>query len=280
MNENKLKELYNSEIESSSPDMDALWSRIEEKLPEKQPTESKPVRKPFITLTKALAGIAACAVIAIAIPAVMDTKKSESNTAGINFNYSDAACADEEYIEENGAFAEEDKAAAAADNADITDAPAEEAVSAVSEEMAYFVEDDILVQTECFVDGVVSNVYAESGCVYYELEAKEYYGVEEESSIIIESRSDILMEQGGEYIIPLKVIDGSYRTVCETVPQIKVTDDGGLIYYNGWKTLDNESSENIPYPQGSVDDFFYDRMMFTDSKDISTLIEKWSSLKS
>ena len=279
MNENKLKELYNSEIESSSPDMDALWSRIEEKLPEKQLTESKPVRKPFITLTKALAGIAACAVIAIAIPAVMDTKKSESNTASMDINYSDAACADEEYIEENGAFAEEDKAAAAADNADITDAPAEEAVSAESEEMAYFVEEDILVQTECFVDGVVSNVYAESGCVYYELKAKEYYGVEEESSIIIESRSDILMEQGGEYIIPLKVIDGSYRTVCETVPQIKVTDEGGLIYYNGWKTLDNESSENIPYPQGSVDDFFYDRMMFTDSKDISALIEKWSSLK-
>lgn len=279
MNENKLKELYNSEIESSSPDMDALWSRIEEKLPEKQLTESKPVRKPFITLTKALAGIAACAVIAIAIPAVMDTKKSESNTASMDINYSDAACADEEYVEENGAFAEEDKAAAAADNADITDAPAEEAVSAESEEMAYFVEEDILVQTECFVDGVVSNVYAESGCVYYELEAKEYYGVEEESSIIIESCSDILMEQGGEYIIPLKVIDGSYRTVCETVPQIKVTDEGGLIYYNGWKTLDNESSENIPYPQGSVDDFFYDRMMFTDSKDISALIEKWSSLK-
>lgn len=280
MNENKLKELYNSEIEGSSPDMDALWSRIEEKLPEKQPTESKPVRKPFITLTKALAGIAACAVIAIAIPAVMDTKKSESNTASMDINYSDAACADEEYLEENGAFAEEDKAAAASDNTDITDAPAEEAVSAGSEEMAYFVEDDILVQTECFVDAVVSNVYAESDCVYYELEAKEYYGVEEESSIIIESRSDILMEQGGEYIIPLKVVGGSYRTVCETVPQIKVTDEGGLIYYNGWKTLDNESSENIPYPQGSVDDFFYDRMMFTDSKDISTLIEKWSSLKS
>ena len=174
MNENKLKELYNSEIESSSPDMDALWSRIEEKLPEKQLTESNPVRKLFITLTKALAGVAACAVIAIAIPAVMDTKKSESNTASMDINYSDAACADEEYIEENGAFAEEDKAAAAADNADITDAPAEEAVSAESEEMAYFVEEDILVQTECFVDGVVSNVYAESGCVYYELEAKEY----------------------------------------------------------------------------------------------------------
>lgn len=280
MNENKLKELYNSEIESSSPDMDALWSRIEEKLPEKQPTESKPVRKPFITLTKALAGIAACVAVAIAIPAVMDTKKSESNTASMDINYSDAACADEEYIKENGAFAEQDKSAEASDNADITASPAEETVSAGSEEMAYFVEDDILVQTECFVDAVVSNVYAESGCVYYELEAKEYYGVEEESSIIIESRSDILMEQGGEYIIPLKVIDGSYRTVCETVPQIKVTDEGGLIYYNGWRTLESESSENIPYPQGSVDDFFYDRMMFTDSKDISALIEKWSSLKS
>ena len=87
------------------------------------------------------------------------------------------------------------------------------------------------------------------------------------------------MLENREYLIPVRTVDGELETVFDGVPQIEFTEDGGMIYYNGWRSLDGEDSVSLIYPKNGVDDFFYDRMKFSYKKDVSELIEKWNSIR-
>lgn len=285
MNEDKLKKLYTDEMNASAPDMDALWQRIEEGITDKKQDAQPQSRRAFITLKKVLACAAACIVMAVAVPSAINlvsTKSAESMADKM------AIAADESPMHMENAGAADD-AEQPKDNGgilryeqlDIVRGGGNYPVSGEPFGGEYFVEEDVLLDTEQIIDGVVNHVYADpdSGCVYYELSAVNVYGGEAEDTITVASRSRHTMKQGAEYIVPVKSVDGELRTVNDSVPQIEVTNDGGIVYYNGWSALDNDTSESILYPQGKVDDFFYDRMKFSYTKDLSAMIEKWESLR-
>ena len=300
MTEHQLNELYNEEMSASAPDMEALWEKIDGRLTEKETVSVQPKKKPAINLWRTGAFMAACAALFFVIPNIIRHDNSYSASEGIALNSNTPAVFED----------------AAADNAcnDTADAPAvfEESIAEVEVTFTetssllsysslpfpdsymknvefsgepnggeYFVEEDILVETECFIDAIVDNVYAspDGDCVYYELTAKSSYGEDDVGTYVtIASRSQYEMYIGREYLIPVKVTDIGLQTVFDGVPQIEVTADNGLVYYNGWETLNTESSQSILYPQNKVDDFFYDRMMFSSSSDIAPLIEKWKTI--
>jgi hypothetical protein len=105
------------------------------------------------------------------------------------------------------------------------------------------------------------------------------YGEDTAENITVASRSKYRMLENREYLIPVKSVDGEFETVYDGVPQMEFTSDGGLVYYNGWRSLDSENSSDLIYPQSGVDDYFYDRMKFSYSGDISALIEKWTIIQ-
>lgn len=295
MKDSRIKELYKNEIVGSAPDKEALWSRIESGLEERSgdiaETErsSAAEKRRFITLKKCLAFAAVCAVMAIVVPAaVKNTDISKADTANIAAGNSYFA---DEYAEAA------DEAAEDLDSAEETVSVTESildyndlrfpnsvnsGISCSGEPNGgeYFSEEDILVQTEGFIDAVVSNVYAGGDCIYYELSSVSVYGdIEENGTITVASRSEHPMLENREYLIPVRSVDGELLTVFDGVPQIEFTEDGGMVYYNGWKSLDGEDSVSLIYPKNGVDDFFYDRMKFSYKNDVSELIEKWNNIR-
>ena len=304
MTEERIKELYTEEMSGSAPDMDAIWAKIDSRLTEKE--APAPKKKSNITLWRTGALIAACVTILIAVPSVLNrddiasTEKSAPNNASNSISveqalttpsfFNDAADAENEAAEEVVEEAIPENTFETSDGPlnynELSFAPSyTKNISCYGTPSGgdYFVEDDILVETECIIDAVVDNVYAspDGECVYYELTPKAVYGSNDlNSKITVASCSEYSLKIGGEYVIPLKTSDDTYQTVFDGVPQIEVTADGGLVYYNGWECLNAPDSQSIIYPQNKVDDFFYDRMMFTFNGDISPLIEKWSRLRS
>lgn len=295
MTDRRIKELYKNEMVDSAPDKEALWSRIESGLEERSGDIAEAERslaaekRRFITLKKCLAFAAVCAVMAIIVPtAVKNTDISKADTANIaaenSYMAEDAAAADEAAEDLDGT---EETVHVADGILDYNDLRFPESVnsgiscSGEPNGGEYFSEEDILVQTEGFIDAVVSNVYAGEDCIYYELSAVGVYGgIEESGTITVASRSKYPMLENREYLIPVRTVDGELLTVFDGVPQIEFTEDGGMVYYNGWRSLDGEDSVSLIYPKNGVDDFFYDRMKFSYKNDVSELIEKWNNTNS
>lgn len=295
MKDSRIKELYKNEMVGSAPDKEALWSRIESGLEERSGDIAEAERslaaekRRFITLKKCLAFAAVCAVMAIVVPAaVKNTDISSDNAAHI--------AAEDSYMAEDAAEAANDDEAACesteetvsitASVLDYNDLSFPESVnsgiscSGEPNGGEYFSEEDILIQTEGFIDAVVSSVYAGGDCIYYELSAVGVYGgIEDSGTITVASRSKYAMLENREYLIPVRTVDGELETVFDGVPQIEFTEDGGMVYYNGWKSLDSEASVSLIYPKNGVDDFFYDRMKFSYKSGVSELIEKWNSIR-
>lgn len=145
---------------------------------------------------------------------------------------------------------------------------------------SYFVEEDILADTDLIVRAEVKRVYksddGESLC--YELDVIQSYPESNETTIIAKSCSPYKMRRGREYLIPLTETEDGWRTVFDSVPQTEFTSDGGAVYYNGWSSLDTGGSEWLIYPQDSEEAHFYDRMMYSENGDISALIRKWETI--
>ncbi len=301
MTDKRLKELYNAEMTESAPDMNALWDKIDSNLtPKETPVKKK---KSHITLIRTGALIAACVTLMVAVPRLMGGDKFASESANASDSYIENTVNTPDRYDD---YADMEAAAEAETTYIATTVIAEENVSGTSGLLNYydldfapsyennlscsgtpygedyFVEEEILVETECIIDAVVDKVYAspDGECIYYELTPKAVYGGNADSdTVTVASCNEYTMLEGREYIIPLKAANDGYSTVFDGVPQIEVTLDGGIVYYNGWECLNSVSSQSIIYPQNKVDDFFYDRMMFSYDGDISPLIEKWDSIR-
>lgn len=284
MNEKQLEKLIKSHIESSAPDKDMLWEKIENKL---TPKENAPEIKlaPKKSPVKIIVSIAACAALLMAAPKVLFTEQLTAD--------------DSPQISENDSYDGMDSAAEAEDAAPYTEAvsvkPTDGLLSyqslsfpTYSETViechgtpygdSYFVEENVLAQAEHIIDGTVTRAFAaENGeGVCYEIEIKASYPETGMDVIIVESRSPYKMRRGRQYLIPVAGTANGWHTAFDNVPQIEFTADGGMVYYNGWSTLDGES---IIYPQRTVDDYFYDRMMFSYTGDYSGLIRKFYDTK-
>lgn len=308
MTEEQLKELYSEEMSASAPDMEALWERIDSRIEEKTAVDEKITyvqsKKTTFNLWRAGAFAAACAALFFVIPNVIKHNENMDASAGIAadnaapsvvyeesadaaednayFENADTPAAEEESVEQVKTETFTTKGILSYENLIFPDSYLKGVEFSGETDEGYFVEEDILVETECFIDAVVDNVYASSDgdCVYYELTAKSCYGESGVGEYVtVASRSQHEMYIGREYLIPVKITETGLQTVYDGVPQIEITADNGMVYYNGWESLNTEYSQSISYPQKKVDDFFYDRMMFSSSGDITSLIEKWKDIK-
>lgn len=294
MNEKKLTELYINEIENSAPDFDAIWDKIETNL---EPKENAVKITPKKSYLKPFMAVAACAVCVIGASVVLNTSDNittESTEPSVQQNSLAVTDGDNVENESVGAVPEAENSVNSADDKmsyetllsyeDLNFTSYSETVIACSGKpngADYFIEDTVLSSADCIIRGIITRVYqSENGeSLCYEMEIKESCPETTEKTVVIQSNSPYKMKRGREYLIPAAKTAENYRTVFDNIPQIEYTADGGFVYYNGWSTLDNDSSADLIYPQKTVDDFFYDRMKFSYSGDISPLIEKFRYLK-
>lgn len=319
INEKNLKKLYIAHCESSAPDMDSIWEKIESGLDEKSESRitSRPVRT--FNFRIAAAWCAVCAAVLIAVPAVFIGNKNSGNissnsdsgyyaqNAAAGEMLDEASLADglyeEEYTGDNETYVQttipvtaqaeiedEDMVAPAGDYEqkiyyndlalayDLqSNRPSERPYAETSGD-EYFVEDNVLIETDVFAKAVVDMLYSSgNGTVCYILSAEDQ-DKNDMGSIVVESATPYLMKMNREYILPLKENEGEYSLVFENAPQIECTLDGGVVFHNGWESL-NEDSMYLVYPQNGIDDFFYDRMRFSYIDAMSIITDKWRLLK-
>ncbi len=288
MNEKKLTELYKNEIENSAPDFDAMWEKIETRLEPKENTvKITPKKSPFKTIMT----IAACAVCVIGASLVFnDSNRLEirNDAPDLSFDMENTDSAAEE-----NTLSEEEATSVLPDNKAHKAPLSYESLNFTSYSQTviacsgkpygddYFIEDNVLSAADCIIRGIVTRVYqSENGeSICYEMEIKESCPETTEKTVVIQSNSPYKMKRGREYLIPAEKNADEYRTVFDNIPQIEFTAEGGVVYYNGWSALDGGDSVDLLYPQKTVDDFFYDRMKFSYSGDISPIIEKFRHLK-
>lgn len=316
MNSKKIEQLYKSHAENTAPDMDALWERIESNLEEKndEAVTSKPIRR-SISLTKKTALAAACVAALVIVPVAvrnMDISNSEMATDGAapmaeqtmaeapvmdgadmapeenffnNKSEQNDAVADEEFIEAPAAEEEavmEEAAGSGAqtiyyEDLQLNYAEAPLTPSGATDGDDFFVEENVLIETDIIVNAYIDRVYSNGdGAICYEITADNVETGETES-IYLTSRTPYVMLENRCYVLPLKADGEAYSLVFENAPQIERTLDGGYIFHNGWQSLD-ENALDVIYPQGGVDDFFYDRMKFSYGS-LDTLIERWHEIK-
>ncbi len=315
LNDKKIKELYKAHAEQNAPDMDALWERIERGLDEKNAdtvsgVTSKPVRK-YIGFGKiAVPAALAAAIALVIIPAAFRGKSSDMSYDSGNSIMNEAAIdssvqyadedgyvdvdvengedeaditipATERYLPETVMYEELELEPVVYDEAEES-APAydgsEAAPSVKTSGDDFFVEANVLIHTDVIVNAYVDRVYSRGETVCYELTA-ENADTNETENITLESATPYRLLENRSYVLPLKFDGGTYSLVFENAPQIEVTLDGGLIFHNGWVTLDGETAADVIYPQNGIDDFFYDRMKFSYSADTDSLVKKWHELK-
>ena len=211
--EKKIREKYIEMNDEAAPDMDALWSRIEEKLPEKNEETTPVTSKPRIKMNRIVSfavPLAACIIAVIALPQLMNSADNSPSPIISDGNYAEDAQASPA-AEENSdnqfndaadnAQAEQaeqiDQAQPSGDAQDTYRSALEAYGSTVEYEMLslnpsetvsvkpagirgsdnskYFVEDEVLESTQLFCRASVKDVYFSDGgdTVCYTLEADE-----------------------------------------------------------------------------------------------------------
>lgn len=307
MNENKLKELYEAEINNSAPDFDKLWEKIDSNLAPKEiiaPEIAITPKKSPMNAVKTVAALAAGLALVAFIPSLFSTNQFSadmSESAGMAADSpTDSADIQNSVNMEDAS----DDAADAMDEEAVSDSMWEDvqeeemlisyedlSFNSYSETVytctgtpqggEYFVEEEVLADADYIINAKVKNVsLSEDGSkILYELENSVTYPEIRTEIVFVESCSAYTMKRGREYLIPVAQTADGYRTVYDNIPQIEFTADGGLVYYNGWSSLDDSTSQSIIYPQRTVDDFFYDRMKFSYSGDYSAMIQKFYDAK-
>ena len=152
----------------------------------------------------------------------------------------------------------------------------------------YFVEKDVLSQTDCFADVIVIGAdLADEGGADYTLTIISIYDKDGNVSttsddgtltIRLHSSTPYILQENREYLIPLKqgAGKGEYSIVFENAPQIELTLDGGAVFQNGWTALDS-GSKTLQKDCLNVNDFYFDRMKYTPVLDLSELLTEWKN---
>lgn len=302
-NDKNIKELYKAHAEQNAPDMDALWERIEQGLDEKNAEDisgvtSSPVKKSIAFRKIAVRAALAAAAVLIILPVAFRGANTSNMTSDVNNadagNAAPSAMQEAAADEENGYDASDFDGGAVGtvisdENAfggtvlyeSLSLAPAEAAADMPTGETSgddFFVEANVLIHTDIIVNAYVDRAYSRGGTVCYELTA-ENADTRETESITVESATPYRLLENRSYLLPLKTDGERYSLAFENAPQIEFTLDGGMIFHNGWVTLDDESAADVIYPQNGIDDFFYDRMKFSYSADADILVKKWHELR-
>lgn len=298
---------YISSVDSSAPDMEKLWEKISSSesantdiIPfETAANECKMTSKHSnISAFRAFAAAAAVFIAVIcAVSVISDNgiavQNSENATASDKHESYDFA---EEAAESEGSSSvisstgwEYSDYIGASDNMTYlslnladTESSIYTALSQNTDDEEYFVEDEVLAETDFFLDGqVISQEPTDDGGIKYTVlvihavseESREFSETEE-----VYSYSPYALRIGREYLLPISEENGLYTVIFDNAPQIEFTLDRQLVCHNGWKTL-TENGVYLEYPQTYPDDFFYDRMNLAAESSLESLFDKWESLR-
>ena len=290
MTRKNIEERLKQEMQQNIPNKDALWQKIENRLPE-QPV-SQPVRKTIrMTSGRKFLTAAACILLVIAGMKFVSTSKNFTQTENTAMNDAesavpaaegDAACsADEKNPVQTVQEAASAESPLKYQNLNI---PHEKTIaslvnlSRLGTEDEYFNEDAILQQTRFFIDVKVldGQQNPESGTMHYTLQILNVYGGElSQQKMTLETESAYILEQNHEYVLP---VTAEFSLAYECAPQIEKTQDNKLVIPNGWYTLMQSDTTPVLYDSYGIDDYFYDRMYLTKDLNLDLLIQKWENI--
>lgn len=284
MNEKDLKKLYGEHALKTAPDMEKLWNRIEERIDSETDNATKETpritqditgqeNRKKITAAKKHSGrwLAAAACIAVAVLGIRAFSGSRTDSVGKADSGTKYEAEGKTRITkteyESLSFAYSDKKTYMDYSPDGDE---------------YFVEQNVLEQTDVFVDCRVEKRDVRTAYCEYTLEVVnvicrtgEEVNIPKELKLV--SKTPYLMNRGGEYLLPLTKSGDDYSIVFENAPQIEFTDSGEIVFHNGWSALDGESAECV-YPNESINDYYYDRMRIAYTDSIDMLIREWESI--
>ncbi len=295
LSESEIKMLYKENVQRTAPDMERLWSRIERTIDEngqKEADTADSASRGMIETNRdssrrmaKLTAWAAAAVLIVSVGALAlnrekpakdntdNTAKTEQYTAGGN-----------DSMAEGGAAEQLTETAPPIERTEYSALPlAHSGIKTADYKPSgdeYFAESRVLEKTSEFIDVRVQ--YAEEHTHYctYTLKVIRAYlpdGEEEGTTLTLDSASPLLLAEGGEYLLPVYTDSKGLHLVFENAPQIEYTQDGRVVFHNGWYSLGEGSAECI-YPENKYDEFFFDRMRIADAGNVKTLIERWRSL--
>ncbi|MBR0485967.1 MAG: hypothetical protein IJJ69_14525 [Oscillospiraceae bacterium] len=295
MTKKEIEERLQKEMHQNIPDKDALWQKIENRLPE-QPV-SQPVRRNLkMTSGSRFMTIAACFLLVIAGMRFFSTVKNlnqPNETAAENSAVpADDAEAGENALAENQADTVPEYPAVVqqhTENQEILkyqnlhlpqgeNIASQVNLSRLGTDGEYFSEDEILAKTSLFIDVKILEgaQNPDSGKMEYTLQILDVYGGElNAETITLETSSAYILEQNHEYVLP---VTADCSLAYECAPQIEKTQDNKLVIPNGWYTLMQGETTPVLYDSIGKDDYFYDRMYLTKDLNLDLLIQKWQSL--
>lgn len=295
MNKHDFEQDYINSINSTAPDMELLWSRIAEAdeaddniapfISASEECHSKPLRPVFRTVMSAVAMTAAVVCLTFALN--NDSMISNESMAASDESEVMDLAAENNVQQETIEYVYSDYCSQA-DNYELlnlADTPSGlyNVMAAAPEEEEFFVEAQVLSDTEYFADvEIQSSKMLADGVREYSVKVLHIFSetsVDIPDSFKVYSASPYLLRNNREYLLPIETDDNNMPfVVFENAPQIEITLDRELIFHNGWSSL-SENSTCISYPQVYSDDYFYDRMNITAEASIENLIDTWEKLR-
>ncbi|MBE6877013.1 MAG: hypothetical protein E7496_09925 [Ruminococcus sp.] len=295
MTKKEIEERLQEEMHQNIPDKDALWQKIENRLPE-QPV-SQPIKRNIrMTSGSRFMTVAACFLLVIAgmrfFSTVRNLNQPTETTAENSAVPADEADNEGIALEDNHADAVPEQSAESDKNTENQEIlkyqnlhlPQGENIasqvnlSRLGTDGEYFSEDEILAKTSLFIDVKILEgaQNPDSGKMEYTLQILDVYGGElDAETITLETSSAYILEQNHEYVLP---VTADCSLAYECAPQIEKTQDNKLIIPNGWYTLMQGETTPVLYDSIGKDDYFYDRMYLTKDLNLDLLIQKWQSL--
>lgn len=281
-----IKDQYIQHIHDTAPDMDKLWNRIESEIDK---TENHSAQQPNITYSRtnvkqastkksiftAMTAAAAAIVIAVGAVQMSESLRTGKENSAANFDGSNNRTNTSESIKIDP---DEILNYSSLELSSTSTAAYKENYTADGDE--YFVEKNVLEQTDCFADVTVLKADLTAHGGNYTLRVNELYSKDgndaQTGSFTVKSSTPYIMQENREYLIPLKKENGKYYLVFENAPQIEMTLDGGAVFQNGWNSLD-ENSCSVTKEELGKNDFYYDRMRYCPQEDLTELIESWKN---
>lgn len=309
MSSSKLTEKYIEALDESCPDMDSIWEKIsmgESESDDLSPftdaiSQCAPRRKHPL---RAAAAVAALFIAAVSLKGFSENiSEGKSNASEERHFYQDmqeaAENADYDLSDNESVLSEENSSegakntvaavsswnySARCDYADsygvLSLAPTEsELATGLSGSEEYFVEENVLADTDYFLDCKIISAREEDNAVRYTVEVIHLIG---EENTEIDRRTEVIshspyaLRTGREYLLPISGSNGERRVVFDNAPQIEFTADRQIVCHNGWEF--SRTGTSIDYPQVYPDDFFFDRMNLTAENALDGLFEKWRKL--
>lgn len=288
---------YIKDMNSSAPDMDSLWEKINA-----ADTEDDDISA-FVSAAnecksvstrsrqRKMLGSAAAAVLIVCISAMALSQDSDiANETDNRYSMAEENeisndCDDMDYDgcpTDEWVYSADTSEIYEYESLSLADTPSGiyTALSANTEDVEYFVEADVLKKTELFIDCVIlASGQTDGMTIEYSVQVIHIIGGEVyDENITVISHSPYELRINREYLLPVYIENDVYVLSYDNAPQIELTQDRELIFHNGWSSLSSEG-HSISYPQIYADDYFYDRMNIAAEASLEKLFESWERLR-